>query len=412
MRINNNGTYGYCRWATDAKLDNDNHIARMSPQQYFQQEMSPVRQQLLEGQAPVSCGSCYRMEEHGKVSGRQRQLLKIGVRSEQFVKTMQSSAWLDEFRADGTTDQMPQDWQIDLGNYCNSACVFCLPGSSSRLANEFKKIGLIDQLPSANWSDDPRLVKKLLDTLSASPHIRYLHFIGGETLITPAFGQILQELIDRGLNRSATIGFTTNLTVWDQKIVDLLRQFHCINLGVSVECLHPVNDYARWPSEISKVQHILDQWLDLARSQKWYMQMRITPTVLTIGHLITIYQYALINGISVESCNFLEHPVYLRPSVLPMIYRRKIIDQIGQWVSRHAERLGSETVINTRHPDFASAQVIQDAMSYVNYLTNQPDESYRLPELARYLRLIDQSRNICVMDYLPEYEELFRSAGY
>lgn len=412
MRINNNGTYEYCRWAVDKQLISHDNIANMSPQQYFQHKMRPIRQQLLQGKSPVTCGTCYRMDEHGKVSGRQRQLLKIGVRSEEFVKTMQSSAWLQEFRTDGTTDQMPQDWQIDLGNYCNSACVFCNPKSSSKLANEFKRIGFIDELPPANWTDDPQLVQKFMDALSSSPHIRYLHFIGGETLITPAFRRILQGLIDRDLHRSATVGLTTNLTIWDQEVVDLLQQFHSINLGVSVECLHPVNDYARWPSKIDQVQAILSRWLDLAKSKSWYVQMRITPTILTIGHLITVYQYAMAHGIAVESCNFLERPAYLRPSVLPKAHRTEIIGQLDRWISQHSEHVRSVTVINTRNPDFASAQVLQDARSYVNYLADQPDEAYRLPDLVRYLRLIDQSRGLCVFDYLPEYEELFRSAGY
>lgn len=412
MRINNDGTYEYCRWATNKTSHATHHIASQVPQQYFQQEMSLLRQQFMDGQAPEACNPCYQMERHGKVSGRLRQLLKIGVRSEQFVKTMQSSAWLAEFRSDGITDLMPQDWQIDLGNHCNSACVFCTPANSSRLANEFKKIGLIDQMPQANWSDDPQLVEKFIDTLKLSPHIEYLHFIGGETLITPAFRRILRELIDLGLNKSTTIGFTTNLTVWDTETIELLEQFKQVNLGVSVECLHPVNDYARWPSKITQVTEVLERWLVLVRSKSWYMQLRITPTILTVGHLITVYDYALTNGIAVESCNFLDHPAHLRPSVLPVSHRQIIINHMDQWIDQHAKHLTSGTVINTRNPNFACEQIVQDAKSYVNYLRDQPDESYRLPDLVRYLRLLDNSRNISVLDYLPEYEILFRSAGY
>jgi hypothetical protein len=56
--------------------------------------------------------------------------------------------------------------------------------------------------------------------------------------------------------------------------------------------------------------------------------------------------------------------------------------------------------------------VLQDAVSYVNYLERCPDETHQLPAMTQYLKKLDQSRGNCVLDYLPEYEELFRSAGY
>lgn len=410
MRINNDGTYEYCRWVSNRIYDTRYQITKMTPMEYFQQHLRPLRQQMLDGHAPEKCGPCYRMEMHDKISGRQKQLLKIGVQQDHFIKTMQSSPWINEFKTDGSTDLMPQDWQIDLGNHCNSACVFCDPRSSSRLATEFKQIGLIDQLPPDNWSNNPESMERFLDSLRASPHIRYIHFIGGETLITPAFKQILTALIDTNLNQSVTIGFTTNLTVWNEEILDLLKQFDKINLGASVECFHETNDYARWPSKIAQVESVLSQWLEIAQHCSWYVQLRVTPTLLTIGHLISVYEYALKHGLAVESCNFLENPSYLRPSVLPPEYRTAIIEKLEQWIKNYDT---SETaVINTRNPDFAKVQVLQDAASYVSYLKGQQDESHRLPDLVRYLRLIDDHRGISVLDYLPEYEKLFRSAGY
>jgi hypothetical protein len=60
----------------------------------------------------------------------------------------------------------------------------------------------------------------------------------------------------------------------------------------------------------------------------------------------------------------------------------------------------------------ANMQITQDLQSYINYLENAPDESDRLPELVEYLKLLEGSRGNCILTYLPEYEELFRSAGY
>lgn len=414
-RINNSGNYEYCRWAVKHDRQGLPSIRTQSPVYWFQHGMNSIRQQMLAGERPEGCSECYQVEQHGKVSGRQRQLLKIGVTQEDFEKTMLSSPWLKEFKdsknRDGSTDQLPQDWQIDLGNFCNSACLFCEPHSSSRLASEFKRIGFIKELPPGAWVDDPASLDMFIDTLERTPRLAYLHFIGGETLITPAFRKILQALVDNNLCQQVSIGFTTNLTTWDSDIVKLLCEFKEVNLGMSVECLHPVNDYARYGSNLATVERMMKRWIDVGRQHGWLMQLRITPTILTVLHLDTIYQFAMTEGLAVESCNFLNDPAFMRPTVLPAQYRQQVIDRLQSWINQHPVT-DQEKVINTRDPNRAGTQVLQDAVSYVEYLQNQPDESHRLPDLIQYLKTMEHSRKNCVLDYLPEYEELFRSAGY
>ena len=414
-RINNSGNYEYCRWAVKHDRQGLPSIKTQSPVYWFQYGMNDVRKQLLAGERPEGCSECYQVEQHGKVSGRQRQLLKIGVTQADFDKAMLSTPWLEEFKnsksRDGATDQLPQDWQIDLGNFCNSACLFCEPHSSSRLASEFKRIGFIKELPPPAWVDDPASLSMFIDTLEHTPRLTYLHFIGGETLITPAFRKILQALVDNNLCQQVTIGFTTNLTTWDSDIVKLLCEFKEVNLGMCVECLHPVNDYARYGSNLATVERMMKRWIDVARQQGWLMQLRITPTILTVLHLDTIYQFAMAQGIAVESCNFLNDPAFMRPSVLPKEYRNQVIDRLQAWIDQQPA-VDVKQVINTRDPHQVTQQLVQDAVSYVEYLRSEPDESHRLPDLITYLKTMEQSRKNSVLDYLPEYEELFRSAGY
>ena len=89
---------------------------------------------------------------------------------------------------------------------------------------------------------------------------------------------------------------------------------------------------------------------------------------------------------------------------------REIIEKMQQWIDDH--QVDSETIINIRNPNTIQAQLVQDLSSYVNYLKNEPDESYRLPELVTWLKRIESNRGNSILTYLPEYEELFRSAGY
>lgn len=412
MEIRNSGDFGYCRWADEGSVVN---IRNETPLQFFQTHMSTVRQAMLQGKSGSNCQRCHDMEQHHKVSGRQKQLLKTGVTIDNFDRSLRSSTYWSAFAQSnakcGATDLIPVDWQINLGNHCNSGCVFCSPDYSSRLAQEFKKLKITSTDPGANWSVDSKLVDQFVDSLLATDQLAYLHFIGGETLITPAFKTILQRLISAGINNRTRIGFTTNLTVWDDSIVELLKQFEQVHLGMSIECLHSMNDYVRWPSEINSVKTVLAHWIDVAQQHDWYLSLRTTPTALTVAHLTELYDFATQQNIGIESCNFLHNPNFLRMSVLPWTQRLAIADQLQSWIDQQAITEGAQTV-NFRDPNQLHVQNTQDAASYVNYLRTAPDETHLLPDLVNYLKLLESSRSNCVLDHAPEYEHIFRSAGY
>jgi hypothetical protein len=397
------------------RVDFDRNIKTVAPLTYFQNHMSELRTLLLSGQSPNICSDCHVMEQHGKPSGRQRQLLKVGIQEQYFEKTLAGSPLRNAFdysnNNQGITTRTATDWQIDLGNYCNGACVFCNPESSSSLATEFRQLGMIDQVPPPSWCDDPELLDKFINDLTSSPDLMYLHFLGGETVITPGFKKILSALVTADLAKKITIGFTTNLTVWSESVVDLLKQFQQVNLGMSIETLTPVNDYVRYPSQLDRTRQLLNQWVALGQQQKWLIQLRITPTCLTVHELSTVYDYAWQHHIAVESCNFLDNPKFFRIGVLPPKQREQACRNLTEWIDTHPVDHSSQ-IINTRDPNLARQQIVQDAESYLNYLKSAPDESYRLPDLVKFIKKLQSSRGNCILNYLPQYEDLFRSAGY
>jgi hypothetical protein len=416
MRITNSGNFEFCRWQDrSAGAGPVASIFDTDPWDYFQYHMAEIRQSMLQGNPLGLCNDCYQMEQHQKISGRQKQLLKTGVILEHFVPSMKSSTFYDQFVASdkdqGQTQLRPVDWQIDLGNYCNGACMFCEPANSTKLASEYFKLNLISSLPPRSWTDDAAAVDRFVRCLEKTPNLAYLHFIGGETIITPAFKIILSKLVAAGIAKYVSIGFTTNLMVWDPEINDLLGQFKEVNLGLSVECLHPVNDYARWPSQIGTVQLLLNQWVQLGREHNWLISIRTTPTLLSIPHLLTIYQYAWQEKVDVESCNFLTDPAVLRMSVLPQVVRRQIAQEIEDWIGQQPFT-ADNAIVNTRNPNLARRSILHDAASYVNYLRNAADETHLLPELVNFLKVREASRNNNILDYLPEYEQFLRAAGY
>ncbi len=141
MTIQKDGSMQYCRWqVTNPTIHN---IKTMSVEDYFQKVLAAIRVDMLNGKTIPGCYSCHKMERHGKISGRQKQLLKTGITEKNFTNSFRSSPYFDKikhsFDNKGLTDLLPVDWQIHLGNYCNSACMMCVPSSSSKLANEWHK---------------------------------------------------------------------------------------------------------------------------------------------------------------------------------------------------------------------------------------------------------------------------------
>lgn len=416
MRILPSGKMRFCRWGFSkdymkSDLTQENFL------EYFQNEMSTVRTDMIQGKQIPACHDCQLMESYGKVSGRERQLLKVGIQRNNFDKTFRSSPFYNEFQKsadnNGHTDLWPQDWQIDLGNQCNSNCIFCTPEYSSKLGAELKKLGLVNyKKPASNWSNDDAAVDQFVDMLAKSKKLAFLHFVGGEPMVIPGFKKILKKLVERGLNKTVSMGFTTNLTLWDESIIDLLSQYQEVNLGMSLECFDKINDYVRYPSKIDQVKDILEKFLLASKNKNWLKSLRITPTVFSVPHLVGVYEYAYSKNISVESCNFLDEPAHMRMSILPMNIRTKFANQIQQWIDSKNLPLG-EATINYRDPNLVRKSILEDAQSYVDYIRNAPEETHRITDTVDYIKKLETLRGNTILDYVsPEYEKLLRSAGY
>jgi hypothetical protein len=180
---------------------------------------------------------------------------------------------------------------------------------------------------------------------------------------------------------------------------------------MSIESLTTINDYVRWPGKLDNTKQLLDKWVTLGHNQQWLMQLRITPTCLSIHSIDSIYDYAWKHGIAVESCNFLEEPQFLRIGVLPTEHRTTAYNNLNNWIQSHPQ-VDTTQIINTRDPNVVQAQILQDANSYLDYLKHVPDESNQAGNLITYLKKLENNRHNSILTYLPQYESFFRSAGY
>ena len=425
LRINPQGNYLPCRWDFSLKTSHYN-IANTSIVEYMNSSvMTTLRSQLLNGEESETCRSCKYEDQQNKVSGRQRQLLKSAINIENFDKTLCASPhWsLFEYSAEhqGQTNYSPVDLQIDLGNTCNSACIMCIPTYSSRLSVDYIKLnqiepGLFSKYPPLkNWADDESLVDKFVNEISKNPNIKYIHFLGGETLYLKSFYTICNKLIESGYSKNVSIGTTTNCTVYTPELERIIKEFKHVHLGLSVESFHLVNNYIRYPSNMDDVQTNIEKFLILRSQTDLHLSLRITPNILSIYHIDSVFKFMLDNKIIAESCNILHDPSCLRVELLPNDLKQEIIAKIDKVIVDYKLVESGTVILNRRREDLVDP-VISDVIFEYKHLL----ETYQLPEnieeerynLVKFIKAFENLRNNTILSYLPEYEEFLRSYGY
>jgi hypothetical protein len=380
---------------------------------------------MLAGEKQAFCQGCYYEDQHGKVSGRQRQLLKSAVTLDNFNKSFAASphwSWFEHSdNNQGHTDNQPVDLQIDLGNTCNSSCIMCRPMYSSKVIDDYKKLHAVDPVTfmdpgrHPNWSNDDQLVDKFINELVLIPNIRYIHFVGGETLYMKSFYKICDRLIELGLSKDMHIGTTTNATVYDDKLEHVIRNFKHVHLGISVETFTSLNDYIRWPSTIRQVKLNLDKFLALREQTGLHLSLRITPNVFTIYELDTVFEYMIKHKIIAESSNILQDPTCLRIELIPDDIRQEAIVGIDRIINEYGLVEPDEVIVNRRNDNLIDPVIASVIFEYRNFLLSyqEPDDiEAERATMVRFIRGFESLRNNTILDYLPRYEEFLRSYGY
>ena len=211
------------------------------------------------------------------------------------------------------------------------------------------------------------------------------------------------------------MGTTTNCTVHTPELEKIIKGFKNVHLGLSVEALNPVNDYIRWPSKINDIKNNLEKFIKLRETTDLHLSLRITPTIFSIYHIDTLFEFMLENNIIAESCNILQDPSYLRIELLPKNLIKDILAKIEKIISKYNITNLKTKTINRRN-DNNKKYVIQEIIfEYKRLLENMQypvDRDQELIKLVRALKTFEQSRNNSILNYLPEYEEFLRSYGY
>ena len=138
-----------------------------------------------------------------------------------------------------------------VGDTCNLRCAICGPHYSSAWKQELNvSTGFKKSVTNYFW--------KQMDLST----IRWVHFNGGEPLLSKTHIEFLQALPNK---EQVHINYNTNATILpDQTLLELWRQFKLVQIDFSIDDIESRFEYQRYPANWTQVKDNLQWYIDHA----------------------------------------------------------------------------------------------------------------------------------------------------
>jgi molybdenum cofactor biosynthesis enzyme MoaA len=234
-----------------------------------------VRKQFDQSQWPGSCSYCKKIEDTGGHSRR-----------------LGSNRW---YQDNGIHDTDVEFVRLDywVGDLCNLACAICGPQFSSRWKQQL-------HLPAEKSRS---VVNDFWKNLDLSK-LRYVHFNGGEPLLSKEHVKFLEALPHK---QSVTVSYNTNGTVRPtDHLRDLWLQFHLVELVFSVDDVGDRFEYQRWPAKWSEVVDNLQWYISQGNHNSMYA-VNTTVSALNQYNLSVLQQWLQENFAQTKFTDPIEH---------------------------------------------------------------------------------------------------------
>jgi organic radical activating enzyme len=401
--VNSNGNYQVCCTSEEHHLaitdDNGNffNIKNRPTQLEIMNSkfMKNLRKDMLESKWNKICTRCLVGELTDGVSRRQ-------------IENKNFQNIIEEIKSNTTEDGSIQNVKyksIDyrLGNLCNLQCRMCGPHSSSAWIKDWNKIkpkdGKLDKrrnlkIENYDWIEKDYLLEEFQNKLE---HCEYLHFAGGEPLITPQMSKMLKYCIDKNFSKNIELTYNTNLTKLPESVLELWKYFKGVKLLCSVDGFNKVNDYIRHPSKWEVFDRNLT-FLD-SNAEKYNIKEILLSTTVQIYNILdlpNLYEYIKKFKVVIPALNLvnLHHPRYLQTTVLPE--NVKIIAKIC--LEDYYVNLKSNL------PDHYM-YLADNLLQAINFMNNQENKD-QLKIFFEINERMDQLKGVSLKEEIPELYNL------
>lgn len=319
-----------------------------------------IRQHMLSGipndYIKDICGNCINVEKAGDESDRQR-----------FNKTYSN---ISTNIISGNEFGTPIDLDLRPSNLCNLACRMCISTSSSQIEKEIKRQGEKLWFMGPENVDSYALNDSDIDfLLSNINHSKRIKFLGGEPTIMPEVHKILDLLIERNIV-DIPIHFTTNLTNVNTAFMHKLEKFSNISFNYSIDGIGKTLEYIRYPVNFKSIEKNIKLYDDIAM----YSTISFSLQAYNLHNLKDFMEWATSIDVNVR-INMVEQPTWDSIYVLPKFYRDIYLQQINTNITNHLLHV---------------------------------DTKYSIIDFIRNTKILDNSRNQHIKDYIPEVWDLIK----
>jgi len=333
--------------------------------------LAELKKTFLEGARPAACQSCWKLEDSGIVSRRQKM-------------NRQFSAELERIANAGTVEGNVAVFDFKIGNICNQKCLICGPASSSLWIKEHSAVyDSSGHFKSRNLS---KLTTPLLrDYVRGAQEI---HISGGETFLAEGeLTRLLAESIDSGASRSQHLILVTNGSRFPAKMIEsVFPHFSKVQIFMSADGVGKQFEYSRHPG----------RWADFfanylaIRTTPYFGGIAITLSALNAHSLAEDLLFWEKNNEPRVLINHLTAPAELAMENLP----KKVLLAIrSRWIKAQFTTSHSELLL------FDALKNLQAAIEN----QSAPSDSNFLEFIGRH----DDYRKLSFKDAFTEYHSLF-----
>lgn len=233
-----------------------------------------LRSQMLAGERPKSCASCWREQDAGNLNTLRHV-------SNQKISLDSTSL--------STDAESIQSMGIALGNVCNLKCRICGPwASSSWAADEIKRIGKSSSvweqqlLKQGAW---PSKSDNFWNELITFAHnLKEVNLYGGEPFMSPGHLTILDALS----NSDVSVTYNTNGTVSPEKYIEIFKKIKKVNVYFSIDDVVSRFEYQRKNAKWHQVVENINQFRKIPNI---HCAIHCTVSVFNALYLCEIFKH-------------------------------------------------------------------------------------------------------------------------
>jgi len=256
----------------------------------------------------------------------------------------------------------------------------CRGSDSSRLLVENNALGF-EKLRQKDYDLDEVHYSKIKDMVKHD--LSLISLMGGEPLFNKKIIEILSLLIKNGKSQDIKLHITTNGTICNNKILNILKEFKDVRLMLSMEGTEKCNEYMRFPSSWAEIKNNISQFKNLDNT---YIYINTIVQNLNILYVDKLIDYAYKNNFYIK-LEKITRPDYLNMLNLP----KKILQKAHKRLS------------NIKEEKLIHAENVKEIILILeNHLKNYVSDELKYQEFVSMIQKRDNYRKVNIKDYLPE----------